>query len=210
MIVLGLDQAPSGTGWALGDGSGRPQFGYKAFPDYGNNESKLIGYIIAWLLPFARRCGVSTIFSEQIVIDTKRHANVPVLMKQCAVVSAIATVCCDELKDPETGEVVFKGLAIPHYQAEIAAWRKRFIGLGMAPSGFEWKTEAIKACADRGWLIDRHDIAEACGVWDYGLAELDRVYRYGPSHTFVTRAAEKWRKLEQQKKAGAFFRKEPA
>lgn len=170
MIVCGLDQAPSGTGWAYGDGSGPPRTGYQQFPDYGENESALIDYIFDWLVTFGKSAGIEAVYTEQIVVNP-RAINMPVLLKQCAVVCAVASAC---------GK---RGLNIPHYQAEIASWRVRFLGVGGAPKGIngsrsDWlKNAACKACMQRGLLIDNHHIAEAVGIFDFGLSELDRKYR---------------------------------
>lgn len=75
-------------------------------------------------------------------------------------------------------------------------WRERFIGRSKAPPGVvraeaktAWfKAQAIAACARRDLYITDHNIAEACGIADFGLAVVDPVYRAMTDAT--TRRAE--------------------
>jgi hypothetical protein len=166
MIVLGMDQAPSGSGYCHGDGSGVPSWGYHEFPNYGDNEASLISHIRAWLTNLVKSSGAQAIVTEQILIN-KRHTNVPVILKQCAVVCAVATVAGD--------------LGLDHYQADVSVWRKHFLR-SAGGSSETLKDLARVRCAERGWLIDNHHVAEACGIWDWGLCELDRVYRHRSGH----------------------------
>lgn len=162
MIVLGLDQAPKGSGWAVGDGSTvRPvQWGYKEFPDYGENESELTGFIIDWLRNLIKSSGAEAVYTEQIILDL-RHPNIPVLILQASVIAAVAVTCNKHFCN------------VPHFQAEISSWRKR---AGIV--GPDWKDAAIRWCAlTRNVLTSNHHIAEAVGVWHFGLCELDASYR---------------------------------
>lgn len=179
IIVLGLDQAPAGSGWAVGDGMRPPQRGYKQFPDYGENESALIGTVIDWLVTLAKSSGAEAIYTEQIILSL-RHPNIPVLIKQAAIVAAVATVCSKHF------------LNLPHYQAEISSWRKR-CGI-MGP---DWKQAALQWSLAQGWPTDNHHVAEATGIWHFGLCELNKGYRH---HTEVS--ARRQSELHLEHKVG--------
>jgi hypothetical protein len=71
----------------------------------------------------------------------------------------------------------------------IASWRAHWIGQGVAPKHLAskdrtpWlKDMAMKRAAERGWLTQFHDEAEALGIMDFALACLDADYghRVGP------------------------------
>lgn len=180
MLILGLDQSPRGTGWAYGDGSCVPKFGYREFADYQGDESALMDHIFDWLVTFGKSIGVDAVFTEQIIVYPQR-IEMQSLHRQFAVYDAIAFACGS------------RGLRVPHYQADLTTWRMRFIGSRGAPraakKGF-LKDAAIRAAADRGWLTDNHHTAEAIGIWDYGLAELDANYEWS-TRAHVRRQREK-------------------
>jgi hypothetical protein len=159
MIVLALDQAPSGTGWAWGTASSSPNQGYKQFPDYGNNESALFGYVFKWLRNFAKSIGAEAIYTEQIIIVPK-HFHAPTVAKQYAVFAAALAACSEEF------------LNIPHYEAEVSTWRHACGILGP-----DWKQAAIRWATSRGFYTDNHHVAEAIGILHHGLCEHDREYR---------------------------------
>lgn len=161
-IVCGLDQSPKGTGFCYGDGSGKPAFGYQQFSDFGDAEGLLVGHVHAWAKTFLRSIGAEAVFTEQILVFPKR-LHLPSLMKQCAVVNAIGLAAHE--------------LGVHHYQADVSVWRSRFLGTTRG-STETLKDMALKMCALRGWLIDNHHVAEACGIWDYGLCELSPKYRH--------------------------------
>jgi hypothetical protein len=166
MVVCGLDQAPRGSGWCYGDGSKTPAFGYREFSDYGQNEGALARHVYDWFTTFAKSAGIQAVYTEQIVI--RPHAlDVPVVLRQAAVVVAIGFAATD--------------LGIDHYEALIGKWRVHFLRTAKGKSE-TLKDLARVRCAERGWLIDNHHVAEACGIWDWGLCELDRVYRHRSGH----------------------------
>jgi hypothetical protein len=162
MIVCGLDQAPAGTGFAYGDGSSRPEWGYKSFHDYGDNEGLLARHVCFWFKAFAKSAGVEKVYTEQIIVYPQR-IDIPVLLRQAGVVVGIGFAAAD--------------LGIKHYQADVGKWRKHFLRTA-GGSTEVLKNLAMVRCADRGWLIDNHHIAEACGIWDYALCMEDPSYRH--------------------------------
>ncbi len=50
----------------------------------------------------------------------------------------------------------------------VATWRKHFIGSGNLP-GHVAKQKAQQRCTQLGYTFQNVDVAEACGVWDYGI-----------------------------------------
>lgn len=167
VMVLGLDQSPKGAGFCLGNGDGAPTFGYRSFPEFGNNEALLIREIRQWLTTLCKSSGVEAIFTEEVLAG--RPLNVPILLKKCCVYAAVATVAGD--------------LNIDDYAAPISAWRSWFIG-GTPPKEFKgaqrdwWKKKAILECTERNWYVENDHVAEACGIWSFGLQQIDPIYRH--------------------------------
>lgn len=175
MIVAGFDQSPRGTGWCVGDGSGPPERGYQEFGNYGDNEGALMLEVSSWIGAFFTAYRPKAIATEQILFVPDTF-DAHVLDNQYAVRNSFS------LASAKAG--------IQHYQAEITVWRQHFLSLSRAPKGTPkgWlKDQAMKACLERNWLVDRHDTAEACGIWDWLLCTLDRNYRHrsGPQRRRV-------------------------
>jgi hypothetical protein len=171
MQILGLDQSPKGIGWAYGQPGEVPTRGYRPNPDYGDNTARLRKSVREWLVTFGKSIGVERIYFEQILVrDTKKGLHMPTLHKQFAVVGGIETAA-EQL-----------GLEDDCYETLIADWRREFYAgsrptKGQGSSSDAWKDMALQECLRRGWLIDNHNIAEACGVWDYGCKHSDKIYR---------------------------------
>lgn len=169
MMVLGVDQAPRHTGFAYGESRVGcvPVWGVKHFESYGENEIFLIRDVRRWLLTLCEEVQPAVIYCEQIIIN-QRHINLPVTYQQFAVVAAISSVA--------------EHLGIDVFQVDIATWRKRALGKSNKPKWAvdgedQWLKEAAKlACADRNWLIEDHNSAEAALIWEYGCAHADKEY----------------------------------
>lgn len=170
MMVLALDQAPRTTGYCHGESvhGVTPVWGVKQFESYAENEILLVRAYRTWLLTLCELVEPKVIYCEQIIIDMQ-HVNLPVTYQQFAVVGAIIGVC--------------EHLGIDLYQVDIAKWRKRALGKNNKPKWAvdgqdNWLKEAAKlACAERNWLIDDHNAAEAALIFDYGCAHCDTTYR---------------------------------
>ena len=54
------------------------------------------------------------------------------------------------------------------YPVDVGKWRKHFIGSGNLP-GHVAKKKAQERCKQLGYTFQTVDVAEACGVWDYGI-----------------------------------------
>ena len=170
MIIVGFDQAVVGIGWAHGEPGSVPTRGWQELPDYGNNTARLGKYVRQWAIQFLKSIGAERVYFEQIT--ARKHGfDMQVFRKQCKVADAIET----------SAEMI--GLEDHAYEVMIGDWRREFHH-GISPqkhpvlSATElWKDMAIKECAARNWWTENHNIAEACGIWDFGCKCEDTVYR---------------------------------
>jgi Holliday junction resolvasome RuvABC endonuclease subunit len=177
MVVLGLDQAPNNTGWAVlsDDGVTPPKFGTIVMSDYGDDIQRTLKDFAFELHGLYNEFNPQFVFCEQIVLD-ERHINLPVLIDQAAIVGAVLM---------SSAERNIRG-----YMVEIAVWRKRFLGKSNAPnwavdrqtkSGRKWlKEAAMNECVRRYFPnVPKNDHeAEAIGIADYGLAFVSHDYRF--------------------------------
>lgn len=169
MMVLALDQAPRTTGFCYGESKFGtvPVWGVRSFPSYGENEIPLCREVRRWLLTLCEEVQPKVISVEQIIIN-RNHVNMPVTYQQFAVVAAVIGVV--------------EHLGIDLFQIDIVEWRKRALGKSnkpkWAPDGEDsWLKEAAKfACAQRNWLIEDHNAAEAALMWDFQCAFVDKAY----------------------------------
>lgn len=169
MIIAGFDQAVVGIGWAYGAPGSIPVRGWQELPDYGSNTARLGKYVREWAIQFLKSTGAERVFFEQVIVR-KFGLHMPTLQKQLKVASAIETAA----------EMI--GLEDHAYEVMIADWRTEFHhGLrpqkGKGDESDAWKMMAVKECAARGWWTENHNIAEACGIWDYGCKCEDNIYR---------------------------------
>lgn len=170
MIILGLDQAPRGIGFAFGEPGSVPRVGLHELPNYGDNTARLGEAVYEWLKEFAPLCGAARIYFEQI-ISRRKGFDYQVFYKQ-------ATVGCNiEIA------AAHLGLRDHVFEVNIADWRREFYAGARPPKGCDelsavWKEMAMKECARRGWWTDNHNIAEACGIWDFGCKSSDKVYKH--------------------------------
>lgn len=187
MIILGLDQAPRGIGWAHGEPGTVPMRGYKTNPETGENEGHLSGDVFDWTKNFARSVGANAIYFEQIIVR-KFGLDVRVLHRQFAVAQAIV-LAAREI-----------GLVNHIYDVDVADWRNEVYAGARAPRATKaqreaglrietdaWKNMSLVECARRGWLITEilpgtadqpnHNVAEACLLWEYGCRHADRKYK---------------------------------
>jgi len=169
MIVLAFDQAPRFIGWAYGPPGGVPVRGVRENPDYGENTARLGANVRDWALHLIKSSGAERVYFEQIIVR-KFGLSAPVLFAQFKVACAIETAA--ELA----------GLQDDAYEVDISDWRREFY-LGRRPpkdadsQSEVWKHMALRECANRGWLMEDHNTAEACGIWHYGCLHADRRFR---------------------------------
>lgn len=189
MKILGLDQAVKGIGWCVGEPGARPSYGWRENPDYGENTARLGKSVFDWLVQFCKSAGVDRIFFEQVLV--RRHGlHMPTLQKQLRVVGAIEFAAIE------------LGLIDDVFEVDLADWRREFYAGRRPPKDADsqskaWKELSLVECADRGWLIEDHNIAEACGIWHFGCCYSDR--RYWTTQKVHKRRAE----LRQMQEASA-------
>lgn len=174
MIVAGFDQAPRAIAFCVGEpGASNPRYGIRENPDFGDNTGLLFVEIKKYWKPQILFWKPRLVFVEQVLVR-KFGFDVNVFTKQVIVQTALE-VACAELKAEGL-------LDVECYVAMIGDWRTAFHAGARPPKNAAsqtdvWKDLARVECARRGWLIEDHNIAEACGIWDYGCEKADKVYR---------------------------------
>ncbi len=166
-MILGLDQSPRITAYCYGEPQGKPTFGSHHHPDYGDNTQALKRECRQWLTQFAKSIGATSIYWEQIIIYPQRLETND-LHKQFGLAAVI--------------EIVADELGIEAYETLLTDWRKLFLGRPGAPGFVKDKTAWLKAaaeraCLERGWPVKNHHEAEAGGIWNYGCACENKLYR---------------------------------
>ena len=182
LSVLALDIAKHRTGWAVGrPGMNRPWWGtYNLAGDWDRHEGKRLHQWRTFLEAKIEEHAVSYIAMERPFIDTKDfdwNATMPIL-QMWGIALELA-----HARGIRAGAV------------SIQSWRSHFLGTAQAPKGLAkgqrtnaLKDMAVRRAAQRGWLCEYHDEAEALGIMDFALACLDPDYEHatGPA----TRRAE--------------------
>jgi hypothetical protein len=167
MIVVGLDQAVKGIAYAYGEPGSVPARGYHELPDYGDNTARLGGAVRKWAVPFFKSTGAELIYFEEIF---KGEKSLPVLFKQITVITNLETAA----------DMI--GLADCIFEVSVSAWRKDFF-MGAKPTkpkdkSEQWKKMAMAQCLRKDWLVDQHDVAEACGIWFHSCMLADARFRH--------------------------------
>ena len=174
--VLALDIALRRTGWAVGwPGMSRPFWGvHDTVGDWDGREGERLTAWRRFLEARLDEHAVTCIAMELPFIDNRAFSfNGTVAMLQ---MQGIA------LELAHARGIRAAGVA-------IASWRAHWIGHGVAPKHLArkertpWlKDVAMKRAAERCWLTQFHDEAEALGIMDFALACLDADYghRVGP------------------------------
>ncbi len=182
LVVLALDIAKWRTGWAIGSpGMNRPYWGvYANAQPWEKNEGKRLAAWNEFLEAKIREHRVTYIAMERLIVDMRDF-------------SYDGTVPMAQMH----GQALFAAeqAGIKSGGVSIQSWRAHFLGTAQAPKFLAkgdgrttWlKDAAMKKCAERGWLAQYHDEAEALGIMDFALACLDKDYdqRIGP---YVRRA----------------------
>lgn len=177
LVVLALDLAKNRTGWAVGyPGMPRPSWGvFQLAGEWERHEGKRLNEWRRFLEKKIGEHAVTYIAMERPFIDLKAfdyNGTVPIMQMQ-----GIALELA-ESRSLKSGAV------------SIQSWRSHYLGLTAAPKHLAqkertpWlKDAAMKRCAERGWLPEYHDEAEALGIMDFALACLDADYdhKVGPT-----------------------------
>lgn len=176
LVVLALDIAKHRTGWAVGrPGMNRPWWGvYALGGEWDRHEGKRLNEWREFLIRKIEEHGVTYIAMERPFIDLKAfdaNGTVPIL-QMIGIALELA-----QARKIRAGAVA------------IQSWRSHFLGTSRAPKTLAshqrtaaLKDLATKRAAERGWLTQYHDEAEALGIMDFALACLDADYdhRIGP------------------------------
>ncbi len=153
MKILALDIATS-TGWAAGETSAAPTFGCYRIQTDGRNFGMAMNDFSRWLDSM-----IDAYMPDQIVYEkpiTTIHGKTS-LETKCLLIG----LCMH-------AESVAYDHGLPISWVNNATVKKHFTGHG----GFGKKTKPypmIVAAHQRGWMVETHDEADACGVWDYGI-----------------------------------------
>jgi hypothetical protein len=168
--VLALDIAKNRTGWAVGSpGMSRPYWGcFEIAGPWDGSEGARLHEWRRFLIDNIAIYDVTYIAVERPFVDLKAfqfNGTVPILQMH-----GIAAELAHD-KRIGMGEV------------SIQSWRCHFLGKATAPKHLADKERtpylkdlARRRCAERGWLCERHDEAEALGIMDFALACLDADY----------------------------------
>lgn len=170
--VLALDVAMNRTGWAFGLSAPdtRPTHGVFETQNWEGNEGKNLHRLRRWLdekFKTATHIAMEQIFVDVRGADSKafNFGGTEGQMMQAGVVAEWA-----------------ESMGMPVFWINCDDWRRRFLGLNRKPKEHRseklyWKNLALKVAAQRGWFCEFHDEAEALGILDYTLAQLDLGYR---------------------------------
>lgn len=177
MMILGLDQAPRHIGYSWGESKFGtvPKWGVTDFSSYGAATGFLIRDIRKWLTNLCKSIIPEVVYYESFF----NNGNNVTFFEQCIVASLV--------------EVVAEDIGAACHVVQVDKWRKRQLGSSNRPkwtpaNNENWfKEAAVKACADRNWLIDpkQHHAAEASLIWDYGCAHADNGYRAAVKSTIA-------------------------
>ena len=176
-VVLALDIALRRTGWAVGWlGMQRPFWGvHETVGDWDGREGE---HLHAWRRFLEARFdehAVTCIAMELPFIDGKafNFSGTQAVLQMQGIVLELA----------HARGIRAAGVA-------IGSWRAHWIGQGVAPKHLArkertpWlKDMAMRRAAERGWLTQCHDEAEALGIMDFALSCLDAAYdhKVGPT-----------------------------
>lgn len=178
--VMGLDISANSTGWAVG------QFAWE-YPKYGrwrppkdwewSTMQENCASFRDFLTIKVKSLGIEYIGMEAYIVPPEQFsaASHQFMFSLHTIASLVAHDC-----------------KIQAGRAAIKTWRAHFLGRSVAPNKdfrlpgehdnrYWFKREAIRRCADRGWLTDNDDTAEALGVMDCILfgKDPDWAHRYG-------------------------------
>jgi hypothetical protein len=170
--VLALDIAQNRTGWARAgsDAASRPRWGVFETINWANKQGGNLVRFKDFLHEFDGD-GITHVVCEDIFVDVRNGGK----QFQFNGTEGQMMLCGAVLEWAERQ-------SIPQFKINIGDWRQRFLGIKVRPKDAKgddmyWKNLALKVAAQRGWFCEFHDSAEALGMADYALAQLDLAYR---------------------------------
>lgn len=172
LVVLGLDISKNRTGWAVGfPGMRRPSWGTFGLPDtWHKKEGQRLNEWRDFLERKIDEHGVNYFAMELLMIQPGEFtydSHIPMAWMHGVVV-----------------ETAYKR-GIRYGAVPVSSWRAHFLGTKDAPKGLSkdrrrtaLKDMAQRQAANRGWLCEYHDEAEALGIMDFALFCLDPDYEH--------------------------------
>lgn len=168
--ALGLDPSLTATGYAIGSTDGaKPVWGVFRSASWGDQEGRGLCRFYDFLEETHRSYQLDAIFYEMTFIAHQ---------------SGLESQRSKFLLEAAINMFGFRQkIDVKH--VPLQSWRSRFLGTSKAPPHYrgnqslsrQWfKEQAIAKCAERGWLVDDHNAAEALAICDYGLCSLSDHY----------------------------------
>ena len=156
--ILALDLATT-TGWALySEGMQRPFFGALRLP------------------PSPQEVGLPMEKLRQFLADQHRMHNLTDIVFEAQHVSARMSMDTVYKLIALGGMVEWFAhrIGVTPYKVMISEWRRHFLGRGANFGKDNPKELAIQQCATFGWFTNVADAAEACGILDYHMANMEQ------------------------------------
>lgn len=176
IVVLGLDQSQTRTGWSVfKQGDGQPLYGHLEYPEWGTDEAVYLDKFYAFLCDTIKEHGVTDVFYEQTFIPIwKKGDKQDKFSHRFASMALVAVIL-----------LAAKHCGVNVYVVNITDWRRRFIGTHISPpmygSGTDasrrwFKDQALGAANRMGWYVYDDNEAEALGIGHYGMCCKDPKY----------------------------------
>lgn len=165
-MIVGLDLATS-TGFAYGDGFGRPHTGALRMPSTGDDVGGFLVFFRGWLFPLlhrlaeaeAQRGGRLTVVFEAPLLLNQGETNIATVRKLTGLAGVTEMIVAD-----------LKGLGLP---IEVRETTLSTVKLALAGSGRAEKGDMVAAARAAGFTLsagkEGQDEADAVGVWIVGL-----------------------------------------
>lgn len=156
-VHLAIDPAPSVCGFGIGHPTMKKPVSGSFKPPAGSAVK--LDYVYQWV-----RTTIATYRVTDVAVETIFMKNPESFRSQVEIMAAIRLACHHQ--------------KVGLREVGVNAWRHRFLGASHAPKTIKsvserrrWlKAAAVQACAERGWEVEGHDEADACGLLDYALA----------------------------------------
>lgn len=155
-MLLALDISIEGTGVAWGKSGARPQSTVWKLPAGKAQLTRALGCLRQSVFDLSRHIGTRTVVLEAWMqrIDRKH--------------GAYTHYCLTSLQAVAREAGASAGAAVE--LVDVATWRKHFLGRGDLSTD-DAKAGAIARCRQLNYPFADHNAAEACGMWDWGIAK---------------------------------------
>lgn len=144
--ILALDLSKVGTGWATGQGGGRPLCRSLGFN--GVHRGAVLAQYLAWLRDRLLTTNPDLVAYEAPIMTAKAKGSTNTLFLLIGLAAITETICSMK--------------ATPVVSVGSSSWRLAFLGEGFPEDP---KARAVAMCRELGWPVQSEDEADACGVW---------------------------------------------